>query len=624
LPSPSKDASKEVRAPKGALRNLLMCVVLRPQSAVGQSMGGMPTFGSGSQADASKLIYTPSSLAADSHSTSVLLDWNAVVRQLVRGTTFGDWSFEDPNPFNQTSRVGRFLSPPLPPAEAARTAALVNVAMREALSPLVQPGLPGAWLGPGWGGVGLGELIGASAWPGAAASYAAHYVLCTLYPLRKQSMFSNSSIGFDGVLARHLSSSGYGLQAAWGVADAILSSQRVGVAAARIAVQLAAADGFDIFSPFDAQATFPCASSGTPGMSPNGCYIPTGCALPALCVPANDTGLRAPDSHLGVLTPQTALTAPLSISAAADWVPAPPSSADWNAGLGWVRSFGEANSSARSISQTESAYFWRLGPNTGGVGGLWSSFAAAQLDATSPSGVSGGGATDLWAAADLLARLSVAIWDATLVCSFSKMSVAAWRPETALRSAHNLPWWTPELTNPAEPEWPSMHATLCGVGAAVLSAAFPNASHPFYTLTSEDLLDARSGAGALDLSQPSAASFFDAVTSGAFNLRHAIGNYAAAWWLKMPQSRTFDSFAAMAAECAESRLFGGVSVNASVNAGLLLGEDIGSWLALNYPGQLGARGAAASAMVQALYGPETFSSQLTRGGPHWIGPLDVS
>ena len=224
----------------------------------------------GSPAGSLTVPMLPESTAPDSHPTSVVLDWNAILRSLARGTTFGLWPFEDPDAGNTTSRFGTFLSPPMPPAAAARTFALMNIAMREALSPLLHPGAPGALVGPGWGGATAAELLDAVSFPGAAATFAAHYVLSHLYPSRKQAMFDAAAPGWDGVLARHLSAPGYGLTGAWANTGAVAAAQRVGVASGRLAVQLAAADGFDIYMPWAPNATAAAAAAAAPRGAPPG------------------------------------------------------------------------------------------------------------------------------------------------------------------------------------------------------------------------------------------------------------------------------------------------------------------------------------------------------------------
>ena len=569
----------------------------------------------GSPAGSLTVPMLPESTAPDSHPTSVVLDWNAILRSLVRGTTFGLWPFEDPDAGNTTSRFGTFLSPPMPPAAAARTFALMNIAMREALSPLLHPGAPGALVGPGWGGATAAELLDAVSFPGAAATFAAHYVLSHLYPSRKQAMFDNAAPGWDGVLARHLSAPGYGLTGAWANTGAVAAAQRLGVASGRLAVQLAAADGFDIYMPWAPNATAAAAAAAPPLQL----YQLTGCGTSALCIPANDTGpLRGGDSSTSVLLPQAGSTQPLAIAAASDWTPPLPvlDAATYAAQLAYVARFGEANSSFRSPSQSDAAWFWRLGANTAGVTGLLTSVTGQLLDGAAPSGRSSGAPPDLWLAADTVARLTTAVWDATVVATHAKYAAATWRPESALRVG-GAPWWSPHLANPAEPDAPSWHATACAAGAAVLSSVF--GTNVSVTVVSEDLRDGRAGSGGLDFSQPSGAAFSAAVASGAFNELAGIGAYAGAWYRLTLPPRTYASFGAMASECATARVLAGVSFNYSVDAGLALGSRVGSWIAATYPGNLTLRAARAGAMVDALYGVAAYSGRA--GG---AVPLDVS
>lgn len=568
--------------PARAWRLSFVALLMRSRGAEAQMMAS-PASSPGAYP-----ILAPPSTPTDSHATSVVLDWAAVLRSLARGSPSGDWAFEDPSPLNTTSRVGAFQFPPLPNYESARTHALVTLAMREALSPLTRPGEPGALLGPGWGGVGAGVLLDAQAFPGAAASFAAHYVLCALWPQLKQAMFSDAALGFDGILARHLSAPGYGLAGAWQASGAVAAAQRVGVAAGRIAIQLASGDGWDVWHG---------------KLDEGSAYRPTGCATLSLCVPANDTGVRQADSSDWGAQPQAGSSVPMVLGAVADWLPpaAPASSAE----LRWVAAVGEANSSARSLDQTQSAWFWRLGNNTGGVVGLLTALCVQQLDQAA-DGSSSGSAADLWVAADALARLSAALWDTSVVVARAKATFASPRPETALRLS-GQPWWSPELANPPVPDFPSWHSAACGAGAAVLASLFGDAAA--LSLETEDLRDWRGGAGGLDFSQPSPASLAAAAQSGAFSVLRGIGLYAVPWRRLMLPPRTFASFSSMADDCAQSRVFGGVSLNSSTVAGLSLGRTVGAFVAASFPANLTLRGTRAATLVHALYGAQAYSGR---------------
>ena len=583
-----------------------------PVDAQGMGMSGMSggSIGVGLSATGGDPSYmAPPSMATDSHTSSVVLDWNAVVRSLARGVPFGDWAFEDPSAANATSRVGTFVDPPLPPAAAARVAALCNVAMREALAPLLRPGTPGALLGPGWSGVTATDLYDAAAYPGAAAAFAAHYVLSTLLPHRQQSVFDMEAPGFDAVLARQLSSSGYGLGGVWtppepmfGMPQSYVGAQRVGTAAGRLVVQIAAADGMDGYAPFAFDATAAAAA-----VAPWQQYRPTGCGTQALCAAANDTGVRSADSATTVTLPQTATAQPLVAAAAADWAPPALSATSFGAGvpggayeaqLAWSSVYGELGSSARSAVDTQAAWFWRGGPNTGGVSGMMTTLAAAMLDSASPGGVSGPDDDSLWDAADVLTRLTVAIWDTTVAASAAKAAAVWWRPETALRVGGHV-GWSPELVNPAEADYPSMHAAVCGAAAAVLGQRFGDGVN--ITLVTEEVAHPAAGGGGRDLATPAGWQYDAAQASGAFNLAHGIGLYAADWLALQLAPRSFASFSAMAADCAQSRRFAGVSLNVSTDAGLALGAALGGWVATSYPGNLTVRAARAAAIIGGMY-----------------------
>jgi hypothetical protein len=389
-----------------------------------------------------------------------------------------------------------------------------------------------------------------------------------------------------------------------GAAAGVRGAQRVGVAAARIVVQVAAADGMDEFAPWEFDAA--AAAAATP---PEGQYRLTGCGTAWLCAPVNDTGARSANSPDAPLLRQAAAATPLVAGAAGDWAP-PALAADYvssgayAAQLEWAAVYGEANSSARADADTDAAWFWRGGPNTGGVLGALTRAATQLLDAAAPGGAGGGGGgAQLWAAANVMARLTAAVWDAHLAAAAAKARAGWWRPETALRSGGDAAraGWAPELTNSASPDFPSAHAAACGAGAAALAAAFGDAVD--VTLAAEDARGLpAAGNGGWDFTTPAGWQFDAATASGAFNLARGVGLYADDWLARALPARRYTSLAAMAAECAQSRRFGGVSLNASTDAGLALGAALGAWVAAAYPGNLTARAAAAGAVVDAVVG----------------------
>jgi hypothetical protein len=293
--------------------------------------------------------------------------------------------------------------------------------------------------------------------------------------------------------------------------------------------------------------------------------------------------------------------------AAADWAPPPLSASSFGAGapggayeaqLAWSAEYGELGSASRSVQDTQSAWFWRGGPNTGGVVGMMTTLAASLLDAASPGGASGPGDDDLWDAADTMTRLTAATWDVTVAASAAKAAAGWWRPETALRVGGRARW-SPQLANPAEADYPSVHAAVCGAAAAALARRFGD--NVSFTLATEEVAHPAAGAGGRDLATPEGWQYDAAQASGAFNLARGIGLYAADWLALQLPPRSYASLSAMAVDCAQSRRFAGVSLNASTDAGLALGAALGGWVAASYPGNLTALAARAAAIVGGLY-----------------------
>ena len=144
---------------------------------------------------------------------------------------------------------------------------------------------------------------------------------------------------------------------------------------------------------------------------------------------------------------------------------------------------------------------------------------------------------DLWSAARLFAHIGVALYDAYVATWDAKFIYDHWRPYTAIRAANTDEnprtspdaGWEPLRPTPPFPEYVSAHAAACGASFAVLQQAFGHRV-PFTMETT---------------SAPPG----------------------------MP-TRTFASFRAAAAECADSRVRLGWHFRYATDAGLELGRHI--------------------------------------------------
>ena len=96
--------------------------------------------------------------------------------------------------------------------------------------------------------------------------------------------------------------------------------------------------------------------------------------------------------------------------------------------------------------------------------------------------------------ARLLALTNIAMADAAITCWEAKYHYVTWRPVTAIPLADTDgnpdttadPSWTPLLTTPNFPEYPSGHSTVSGAAATVLARFFGNETS--FTLDSDVLL----------------------------------------------------------------------------------------------------------------------------------------
>jgi hypothetical protein len=132
-----------------------------------------------------------------------------------------------------------------------------------------------------------------------------------------------------------------------------------------------------------------------------------------------------------------------------------------------TKSMGSLSSSVRTADQTLAARFW----NASTAVYYWDTIAltlSAQHHAT------------LSENARLLALVNIAMADAAIACWEAKYHYVFWRPVTAIPLADTDgnpdtladPTWTPLLTTPNFPEYPSGHSTVSGAAATVLARFF--------------------------------------------------------------------------------------------------------------------------------------------------------
>jgi len=174
-----------------------------------------------------------------------------------------------------------------------------------------------------------------------------------------------------------------------------------------------------------------------------------------------------PPSAQSAQTPWVGAMKPFMLTSADQFrVPAPPalSSPEYAAGLNEVQNMGGATGSARTAAQTATAQFWNA--NT------INQYNQVFRDVATNHGL------DLVDTVRLLAMGDMVGADAGIACMDSKYHYLLWRPLTAIRNA-NLDnnsgtalaaTWSPLLTTPNHPEYPSAHGCVSSAITQVLAS----------------------------------------------------------------------------------------------------------------------------------------------------------
>lgn len=236
--------------------------------------------------------------------------------------------------------------------------------------------------------------------------------------------------------------------------------------------------------------------------------------------------MPTPPAFLAALEPGWGRVTPFLLESGDEFRPGPPPSPGSDA---YVRDYveivtiGTANSPTRTALQTETARFWiSTAPQ------LWNQ-VVRQL--TFEPGMNAAKAARAYLLLNLAgADAMIAAWDA-------KYAYGQWRPVTAIRSQADdgspttIPdaSWTPLLVTPPFPDYPAGHATYAGAAVQVLDAMFGD-HH-----------------GELAITSP---------TAGGVTHR-------------------YQSFAQIAREVENARVWGGIHWRTSVMEGTALGRSVG-------------------------------------------------
>jgi hypothetical protein len=166
-------------------------------------------------------------------------------------------------------------------------------------------------------------------------------------------------------------------------------------------------------------------------------------------------------------TPWLGQMRPFTFDDPAQFLPEPPpdlGSDTWADDYNQVKTLGDKNSTVRTPEQTE-------------IGLFWTEHTTAQYGRL----LRGLGADlSLADTARLFAMAYAAEADGIIGCFNAKYHYSFWRPVTAIRNGDidgnpdtvADPNWTPLVTTPAHPEYPSAHACLTGAMAEVLKSYF--------------------------------------------------------------------------------------------------------------------------------------------------------
>ena len=234
------------------------------------------------------------------------------------------------------------------------------------------------------------------------------------------------------------------------------------------------------------------------------------------------------------LFPQYATAKPWGLESASQFRPAPPpalNSALYARDYNETREMGGVKSAKRTDAQSDTVRFW----TQANLGPAWYQ-AARQASARHNLPVA--------ESARVFALMSMALANCFIVDWDAKFQYNFWRPITAIRNGdqdgndatERDAGWQPLNTTPMHPEYPSQAGINAGAARGVLEAVFGNGTESF---AATDISDAR-------------------------------------------LSRKFDSFAQMAQEHEEVRIWGGIHFRNSLEVGDTMGRKVADHLMANY------------------------------------------
>ena len=227
-----------------------------------------------------------------------------------------------------------------------------------------------------------------------------------------------------------------------------------------------------------------------------------------------------------------ATTTPFALTSPSQFRPAGPpalTSDRYTASFNEVKALGGLTSTSRTTYQTQTATFWQVDTPTGQWDRVADSLAMQNH-------------LNLMASARLLARVNIAIADATIAVFDAKNAYNFWRPVTAIVQADadgnpntaSDATWLPLLITPYFQEYPSAHSGISSAAATALASVF--GSNAQFTVTSAGL---------------------PGVT------------------------RSFNNFSDAVAQVGDARILAGFHFRFSVEDGIVLGLSVGDYVDAN-------------------------------------------
>ncbi len=248
--------------------------------------------------------------------------------------------------------------------------------------------------------------------------------------------------------------------------------------------------------------------------------------------PAGTWVFAPPPSAQSAQTPWVAGVRPFVLESPSQFrAPAPPalSSPEYAQALNEVKTVGSATSTARTAAQTAIGQFWNAN--------VIEQYNQVFRDVATQHKL------DLVDAVRLFAMGNMVASDAGIACMDSKYHYLLWRPVTAIRNADKdgnaataaSPTWSPLLTTPNHPEYPSAHGCVTAAVTDVLAAALKTT--------------------AINIDVPGA-------TGGGTTLTTA---------------RHFDTAAALLEDVANARIWAGLHYRFATTAGVEIGHQVSKY-----------------------------------------------